>query len=180
MIRDVALSMTLSVLFELMEYTFVYLQPNFNECWCGRGRGRGGSGAGESAPSHALARRGPTRSPSPRSVRGVCPGRWDHWILDFLLCNTAGIVMGHVVLRWAGRRGASARPKVRARGHTPSPAPPLPSPPPTRVSYLDSREYNWRGIADVPTVPGKIMRVLRQVGGGGPAGGKGAPAGPGG
>jgi hypothetical protein len=24
---------------------------------------------------------------------------WDHWILDFALCNMAGIVLGHLVLR---------------------------------------------------------------------------------
>ncbi len=33
MIRDVRISMLLSLLFELMEYTFTFLQPNFNECW---------------------------------------------------------------------------------------------------------------------------------------------------
>ena len=31
MLRDVKLSMTLSFLFELMEYTFEFLQPNFVE-----------------------------------------------------------------------------------------------------------------------------------------------------
>lgn len=29
-------------------------------------------------------------------------------------------------------------------------------------SYLDSKEYNWRGISDVPTVKGKALRVLAQ------------------
>jgi hypothetical protein len=24
---------------------------------------------------------------------------WDHWILDFALCNMAGIVLGHMILR---------------------------------------------------------------------------------
>jgi len=31
MLRDIKLSMILSVLFELMEYTFEFLQPNFAE-----------------------------------------------------------------------------------------------------------------------------------------------------
>jgi phosphatidylserine synthase 2 len=85
MLRDVWISMAVSVLFELMEYTFVFIQPNFMECW------------------------------------------WDHWILDFLICNTGGIIVGHAVMR-----------------------------------YLDSREYNWAGIADTPTVGGKVSRALAQ------------------
>jgi phosphatidylserine synthase 2 len=56
MIRDIWISMALSLLFELMEYTFEFLQPNFIECW------------------------------------------WDHWLLDFLLCNTGGIVVGHWIM----------------------------------------------------------------------------------
>ena len=31
MIRDVGISMTLSLLFELIEYTFEFIQPNFKE-----------------------------------------------------------------------------------------------------------------------------------------------------
>lgn len=58
MLRDVKLSMFLSFLFELMEYTFEYLQPNFVECW------------------------------------------WDHWLLDFALCNTGGIIIGELLLRY--------------------------------------------------------------------------------
>ncbi len=57
MFRDALVSVVLSILFELMEYTFEYLQPNFAECW------------------------------------------WDHWLLDFLLCNGVGIWVGHVLLR---------------------------------------------------------------------------------
>jgi phosphatidylserine synthase 2 len=85
MVRDVRISMVLSATFELMEYTFTFLQPNFNECW------------------------------------------WDHWLLDFVLCNTGGIVIGHAVMSW-----------------------------------LDSREYNWAGLADVPSVPGKLARLAQQ------------------
>lgn len=70
MIRDVGLSMLLSVLFELMEYSFEFIQPNFKECW------------------------------------------WDHWLLDFALCNTGGIIIGELLMRkletktydWAGIR----------------------------------------------------------------------------
>lgn len=58
MLRDLGLSMSLSLLFELMEYTFEFLQPNFIECW------------------------------------------WDHWLLDFVLCNTGGIIIGEILLRW--------------------------------------------------------------------------------
>jgi phosphatidylserine synthase 2 len=54
--------MFISFLFEMMEYTFTYLQPNFNECW------------------------------------------WDHWILDFALCNTGGILLGHAFMLWQDSR----------------------------------------------------------------------------
>ncbi len=78
MFRHVGISMVSSVLFELMEYTFEFLQPNFAECW------------------------------------------WDHWILDFLLCNTGGILLGHVLMdafgskeyAWAGMRDL---PSVRGK-----------------------------------------------------------------
>ena len=62
MIRDVRISFLVSALFELMEYTFTYLQPNFAECW------------------------------------------WDHWILDFLICNTGGMLIGHAILSWLDSR----------------------------------------------------------------------------
>ena len=69
MFRDFKLCVVLSLLFELMEYTFEFLQPNFVECW------------------------------------------WDHWLLDFALCNMAGILAGQALLSylnsrtydWAGR-----------------------------------------------------------------------------
>jgi phosphatidylserine synthase 2 len=61
-LRDIWLSMVISVLFEIAEYTFTYLQPNFIECW------------------------------------------WDHWILDFLICNTGGILVGHLLMQWLHSR----------------------------------------------------------------------------
>ena len=62
MFRDAAISVALSLLFELMEYTFAYLLPNFHECW------------------------------------------WDHWLLDFLLCNGLGILLGHALMRATSMR----------------------------------------------------------------------------
>lgn len=56
MLRDIKLSLLLSFLFEFMEYTFEFIQPNFAECW------------------------------------------WDHWILDFAVCNMAGIIIGELLM----------------------------------------------------------------------------------
>ena len=52
MIRDVFMLWLISVLWELIEMSFMKLLPNFAECW------------------------------------------WDHWILDVLICNGLGIVIG--------------------------------------------------------------------------------------
>lgn len=62
MMRDIWIAMTLSFLFELMEYSFEFLQPNFVECW------------------------------------------WDHWILDFLICNTGGILVGYYIMKKFGAK----------------------------------------------------------------------------
>jgi phosphatidylserine synthase 2 len=62
MFRDFKLCIVLSLLFELMEYTFEFLQPNFVECW------------------------------------------WDHWVLDFAVCNMAGIFAGQALLSWLDSR----------------------------------------------------------------------------
>jgi len=53
MLRDVTLCVVLSLLFEVLEYTFEHMLPNFGECW------------------------------------------WDHFILDVLVCNLLGMVVGY-------------------------------------------------------------------------------------
>jgi phosphatidylserine synthase 2 len=55
---NAAVAVALSALFELCEYSFEYLQPNFAECW------------------------------------------WDHWLLDFALCNGVGLWLGMLTVRW--------------------------------------------------------------------------------
>jgi len=57
MIRDPLMCHVLSFLFEILEYLFTHVQPNFAECW------------------------------------------WDHWLLDFLICNGGGIVLGTWTLK---------------------------------------------------------------------------------
>lgn len=53
---------------------------------------------------------------------------WDHWILDALICNWAGIVVG----MWLCRKFAC-------------------------------RTYHWRGIRDIPSIPGKAKRAVEQL-----------------
>merc|ERR1711916_113217 len=53
MLRDVTLCVVLSLLFEVLEYTFEHMLPNLGECW------------------------------------------WDHFILDVLVCNLLGMVVGY-------------------------------------------------------------------------------------
>jgi len=57
-LRDVWITNIVSILFELLEYTFEHQLPNFSECW------------------------------------------WDHWILDFILCNGLGIYVGLKCLKY--------------------------------------------------------------------------------
>jgi phosphatidylserine synthase 2 len=52
---------------------------------------------------------------------------WDHWILDVLLCNAVGTILGVYTLRW-----------------------------------LSMKEYNWRGLWNIPTYRGKIKRIIAQ------------------
>eukprot|EP00096_Caligus_rogercresseyi_P010772 TRINITY_DN4020_c0_g1_i1.p1 TRINITY_DN4020_c0_g1~~TRINITY_DN4020_c0_g1_i1.p1 ORF type:complete len:457 (+),score=134.28 TRINITY_DN4020_c0_g1_i1:64-1434(+) len=52
---------------------------------------------------------------------------WDHWILDVLICNGGGTILGLLTLR-----------------------------------YLAMKEYNWRGLWDIPTYRGKIKRIIAQ------------------
>jgi len=58
MVRDVWIANVLSILFELLEYTFEHQMPNFSECW------------------------------------------WDHWILDFIICNGGGILLGYYIMNF--------------------------------------------------------------------------------
>ena len=58
MLRDYWLTMVLSALFEILEYSLQHQLPNFSECW------------------------------------------WDHWIMDFLVCNGGGILAGMLTLRF--------------------------------------------------------------------------------
>ncbi|XP_063723217.1 phosphatidylserine synthase 2-like [Symsagittifera roscoffensis] len=57
-VRSVWLCMTMSFLFECLEYSLEHQLPNFAECW------------------------------------------WDHWILDFVVCNGLGIWLGGVCLKY--------------------------------------------------------------------------------
>jgi len=52
---------------------------------------------------------------------------WDHWIIDVLLCNGGGTILGIYTLRW-----------------------------------LSLKEYNWRGLWNIPTYRGKIKRIIAQ------------------
>ena len=82
-IRDYWLCWTLSILFELLEYSLEHQLPNFAECW------------------------------------------WDHWILDVLLTNWLGIVIGMTICErlqvnrfsWA-TGGASKTAKVKTNSKT--------------------------------------------------------------
>ncbi|XP_033106106.1 phosphatidylserine synthase 2-like isoform X1 [Anneissia japonica] len=52
---------------------------------------------------------------------------WDHWIMDFLVCNSLGIIIGQMTLR-----------------------------------YLNIREYEWRGLWNIRSYRGKMVRVIQQ------------------
>lgn len=92
--RDLTLSFATSFLFELMEYTFTYLQPNFSECW------------------------------------------WDHWLLDFAICNTGGILLAHALLANLNGRvyNWSGAPVARAL---------------TQFTPLHASPYHWHMFSDV-------------------------------
>ena len=105
MLRDAWLAWLLSFLFELMEYSFTWVQPNFAECWWDHWIVRG----------HPFPRRGvvvpPFRPPHP-------PQPSPHQ-LDFALCNAAGIVIGHALLQLLDSntlynwRGAASQPSSK-------------------------------------------------------------------
>ncbi|TPX50623.1 hypothetical protein SeLEV6574_g00792 [Synchytrium endobioticum] len=85
-IRDYWLCWIMSILFEVLEYTFAHQLPNFAECW------------------------------------------WDHWILDVLLTNWAGLYLGMKT-----------------------------------CEYFEMKAYSWRGVAEIPSVRGKLKRTLQQL-----------------
>jgi len=58
MLRDWRLCWILGILWELLEYSFQHILPNFHECW------------------------------------------WDHWLIDLMICNLAGMVLGMVTCRY--------------------------------------------------------------------------------
>lgn len=52
---------------------------------------------------------------------------WDHWILDFMVCNGLGIYLGMKT-----------------------------------CEYFEMKPYNWRGLWNIPTIRGKIKRIVTQ------------------
>lgn len=52
---------------------------------------------------------------------------WDHWVLDFIVCNSLGIYFGLKT-----------------------------------CDYLRMKPYNWLGVNNIPTVKGKVVRILTQ------------------
>ena len=54
---------------------------------------------------------------------------WDHWILDFLVCNGLGIYFGMKT-----------------------------------CEYFAMKPYDWRGLWNIPTIKGKLIRIVNQFG----------------
>jgi phosphatidylserine synthase 2 len=52
---------------------------------------------------------------------------WDHWLLDVVICNGGGTILGILTLK-----------------------------------SLEMKEYNWRGLYNIPTYRGKIQRIMAQ------------------
>ncbi|KNC47161.1 phosphatidylserine synthase [Thecamonas trahens ATCC 50062] len=78
MLRDFTLCWVLSIFFEILEYSFEHMLPNFGECW------------------------------------------WDHFILDVLVCNLLGMVVGFWLVRYLEMKeynwtGIGAIPSVQGK-----------------------------------------------------------------
>ena len=90
---------------------------------------------------------------------------WDHWILDVIICNGGGTILGIYTLRSAP--SANQRPLSRSRDRSR----------PIRghylglilfrlvvvFRYLSMKTYNWRALYEIPTFRGKIKRFFGQV-----------------